>query len=179
MNTIQQIPASKVIVIGTDSQKEFILCYTLDKGYFIASSINTEELVLCNAYRAARMAEAFMAGQQMYFIGNDGNGTMVEIKTVRFMDVSLTVQMDNETMNPTPKIGRYRFINRDGNYMKFSENRGYHIDINSTAEIVSKNGQAEAESMLAHLKSRVGLYGLYEDLNCNTVDSNLMIYAVE
>lgn len=179
MNTIQQIPASKVLAIGTDSQNEFLLCYTLNKGYFIANSINTEELVLCNAYRAARMAEAFMAGQQMYFIGNDGNGTMVEIKTVRFMDVSMTVQMDNETMNPTPKIGRYRFINRDGNYVKFSEKRGYHIDIDSTAEIVSANTQAGAESMLTVLKNRVELYGLYEDLHCNTVDSNLSIFCFE
>lgn len=177
MTTLQQVPASKIVIIRTAAQKRFVLCYSLNMGYHIAESLKAENVVICANTRARRMANTFEAGSKIYYVDECGQEQLVEIHGSEIMEMSMLVNDEsNHPQNPHKKLGRYTFVNREGNYVRWNVQHGYHIDANSSADIYSVDTQTEAELACARLNSRTYLF---EDLRCNTVDSKISIFSQE
>ena len=178
MRTTQQIPASKIVVIETaNMHKRFVLCYSLNMGYHIAEFLKTENIVICAATRARRMAEAFRSTAQIYYVDECGQEELVTIHGSEVMEISMLIKDEsNQTQNPHKKLGRYTFVNREGNYVRWNIQHGYHIDASSPAEIYSVDTQTEAELACARLNER---NYMFEDLRGNTVDSKISIFSQE
>lgn len=177
MNTIQQVPAAKIVVIQTSQQKRFVLCYSASMGYYIASSVKAEDIVICADTRARRMAGSFSATAQIFFIDEFGQEYLVNVHGSEVMAMAMLIKDEtNQTQNPHKKLGRYTFVNREGNYVRWDIQHGYHIDANSSADIYSVDTQTDAVLACDRLNAR---NYMFEDLRCNTVDSKISIFSQE
>lgn len=180
MNTIQQIPAAKIVVIQTAAQKRFVLCYSASMGYYIAVNVKAEDIVICAANRARRMTDALCATNaesQIFFINEFGQEEMVSVHTSEVMEMAMLIKDDaDQIQNPHTKIARFSFVNREGNYVRWDVQHGYHIDANSPANIYSV--EKETDAVLACLRLNGRNY-MFTDLQGNIVDSTISIFSQE
>lgn len=147
MSTIQQIGATKTLIING----AYLLQYSPEYGYFISNEIRVETVVTMMQARA-ESCKNYVSNGTIEFVDANGSTTPVKVETADVGDLQMTVQIDNEiVMTDTPKQGRYRFVNRDGNYVKFIHKYGYFIDPNrafNPNEIVEANTHEEVEKLL-------------------------------
>lgn len=171
MIPIQQIPSAKIVVLHAPGNfdQRFVLCYSASMGYYIAEYPNPEDIVICTESRARRMAGTFGTTSRILYIDRSGQEGLVYVKSSEVMEMGMTIK------EPKTETGQYRFVNGEGNYIRFSGKRGFHIDANSPADIYYVETAAEAEEM--QLKFNTRGY-LFEDMHCNTVDSNITIFFV-
>lgn len=169
MKSIQQIPSAKVVAIETDGQKRYVLCYSASMGYFISVSIKAEDVVICAANRT-HPPTMFHANSQILFINESDNDELVTVYGSEVVDMNM--------MFPEAKVEEqkeqlaYRFVNQDGNYLRFNGSKGYYIDpngpINQIVTVYDKNVADDFVMEMVH-------HNNIKNLNGDLVDSNLMV----
>jgi hypothetical protein len=175
MKPIQQVPGAKVVAIETAGQKRYVLCYSASMGYYIAASIKAEDVVICAANRARRMADAIGATAQIFFINESGNDELVTVHGSQVVDMNM---MFPEEKAEEKKVQlAYRFVNRDGNFLRFYSPKGYYIDANGPAyQIVTFFDEIAADDFVADMQRQ---NRTLKDLNGVFVDSNLTVHISE
>lgn len=171
MQAIQQVPAAKVVTIQTADQKRYVLCYSASMGYFIAASIKAEDVVICAANRARRMADAIGATAQIFFINEFGNEELVTVHGSQVVDMNIMFPEEKAE----EKQYAYRFVNGDGNYLRFaSAHPGYYIDSNGPAShIVMFYDEQAANDFLADMGKRGQIL---KNLSGEVVNSDLTVF---
>lgn len=175
MKPIQEVPGAKVVAIETAGEKRYVLCYSASMGYYIAASIKAEDVVICTANRARRMADAIGATSQIFFINESGNEELVTIHGEQVVDMNM---MFPEVKTDEKKVQlAHRFINRDGNFLRFASTKGYYIDANGPEfHIVTFAMRHDADDFLMY---KMRQNNTFKDLNGEFVDSNLTIHVSE
>lgn len=177
MNTIQQVPAAKILVVETTNHDRYVLCYSASMGYYIAEAVKAEDIVICSNHRANRMIESMSASEALMYVDKGGQEYMTPIYDVSAMEMSMLIKDEvNQMQNPHNKLGRYTFVNREGNFIRWNVQFGYHIDPNSNAVIYSVEKETDAVLMCLRFN---GMNQLLKNTAGEIVDSRITIFSQE
>ena len=179
---LQQIPGAKIIYVSIGITTECVLCHSPNMGYYIAASVKPEDVVICTPRQALIITNMLQQMPNILLVNAHGNeeqrpmcGAKWMICDVKFIPEIPECNPQGPEPKPEEKQYAYRFVNGDGNYLRFaSAHPGYYIDSNGPAShIVMFYDEQAANDFLADMGPR-GL--ILKNLSGEVVNSDLTVF---
>lgn len=178
---LQQIPNLKIVAVDIGHTDHYVLCHgRMGYGYFITCNPKPHEVLFLNCENEVRRVMSILDMMTAIIFDNAvGNDVQILMKNARVSvrEGSMVFPEPESKQEPKPeeKQYAYRFVNGDGNYLRFaSAHPGYYIDSNGPAShIVMYYDEQAANDFLADMRRR-GL--ILKNLSGEVVNSDLTVF---